>query len=86
MSFHPESPNVYAGSWQEEGWSAKRSATSDFQWGRLYRGESKVTNNTLHLKIITILSKDFEDFDLANEDDVLEEFLGIERENPKVKN
>jgi len=28
---------------------------------------------------------DFEDFDLANEDDVLEEFLGIERENPKVE-
>ena len=30
------------------------------------------------------LFQDFEDFDLANEDDVLEEFLGIERENPKV--
>ena len=43
-----------------------------------------VNNNTLFLKV-TILSKDFEDFDLANEDDVLEEFLGIERENPKVK-
>jgi len=28
---------------------------------------------------------DFEDFDLANEDDMLEEFLGIERENPKVE-
>lgn len=26
---------------------------------------------------------DFEDFDLANEDDVLEEFLGIPRKNPK---
>ena len=30
-----------------------------------------------------IVLQDFEDFDLANEDDVLEEFLGIERENPK---
>ena len=30
------------------------------------------------------LQQDFEDFDLANEDDMLEEFLGIERENPKV--
>merc|ERR1719507_2591537 len=28
---------------------------------------------------------DFEDFGLANEDDMLEEFLGIERENPKVE-
>ena len=34
---------------------------------------------------MTSLLQDFEDFDLANEDDVLEEFLGIERENPKVK-
>lgn len=28
---------------------------------------------------------DFEDFDIANEDDLLEEFLGIERESPKVE-
>ena len=28
--------------------------------------------------------KDFEDFDIANEDDVLEEFLGLERLKPKV--
>ena len=28
--------------------------------------------------------KDFEDFDIANEDDVLEEFLGLERSKPKV--
>jgi hypothetical protein len=27
---------------------------------------------------------DFDDFDIANEDDVLEEFLGLERSNPKV--
>ena len=36
----------------------------------------------LHKKV-TDFQQDFEDFDLANEDDVLEEFLGIERENPK---
>ena len=30
--------------------------------------------------------KDFEDFDIANEDDVLEEFLGLERSKPKVNN
>ena len=36
-------------------------------------------------KKITDFQQDFEDFDLANEDDVLEEFLGIERENPKEK-
>ena len=29
--------------------------------------------------------QDFEDFDLANEDDVLEEFLGIPRKNPKAE-
>ena len=34
-------------------------------------------------KSVTDFQQDFEDFDLANEDDVLEEFLGIERENPK---
>ena len=34
-------------------------------------------------KRVTDFQQDFEDFDLANEDDVLEEFLGIERENPK---
>ena len=28
--------------------------------------------------------KDYDDFDLANEDDVLEEFLGIPRKNPKA--
>jgi glutaredoxin len=28
---------------------------------------------------------DYEDFDIANEDDVLEEFLGIPRKNPKVE-
>ena len=27
----------------------------------------------------------FEDFDIANEDDVLEEFLGIPRRNPKAE-
>ena len=27
----------------------------------------------------------FEDFDIANEDDMLEEFLGKERQNPKVE-
>ena len=32
------------------------------------------------------LFKDFEDFDIANEDDELEEFLGIQRRDPKVKN
>jgi len=28
---------------------------------------------------------DFEDFDIANEDDILEEFLGIPRKNPKAE-
>ena len=28
--------------------------------------------------------QDFDDFDIANEDDVLEEFLGLERLKPKV--
>jgi len=30
------------------------------------------------------LRGDFEDFDISNEDDILEEFLGIDRENPKM--
>ena len=47
---------------------------------------SKRGNASLLIHInIYVSCKDFEDFDLANEDDVLEEFLGIERENPKVK-
>ena len=29
--------------------------------------------------------QDFEDFDIANEDDDLEEFLGIPRKNPKAE-
>ena len=28
--------------------------------------------------------QDFDDFDISNEDDVLEEFLGLERLKPKV--
>lgn len=28
---------------------------------------------------------DFDDFDIANEDNVLEEFLGLERDNPKIE-
>ncbi len=28
--------------------------------------------------------QDYEDFDVANEDDVLEEFLGIPRDSPKL--
>ena len=32
-----------------------------------------------------LLFKDYEGFDIANEDDDLEEFLGIPRKNPKVK-
>merc|ERR1719348_817219 len=28
---------------------------------------------------------DFEDFDIANEDNVLEEFLGLPRKNPKIE-
>ena len=33
---------------------------------------------------LQLFFKDFEDFDIANEDDVLEEFLGLERSKPKV--
>ena len=33
---------------------------------------------------LNLFFKDFEDFDIANEDDVLEEFLGLERSKPKV--
>ena len=33
---------------------------------------------------LKLFFKDFEDFDIANEDDVLEEFLGLERSKPKV--
>ena len=35
---------------------------------------------------LNLFFKDFEDFDIANEDDVLEEFLGLERSKPKVNN
>ncbi len=30
------------------------------------------------------LCQDYDDFDVANEDDLLEEFLGLPRKNPKV--
>ena len=33
---------------------------------------------------LNLFFEDFEDFDIANEDDVLEEFLGLERSKPKV--
>ena len=94
--FGSESPNVYARSWQEKGRPEKCFTSPDFQRWRLHRGERKVTPKVLlkHRKHIRsskiccqyffgIVSQDYEDFDLANEDDVLEEFLGIERENPK---
>ena len=32
-----------------------------------------------------IVRGDFADFDIANEDDILEEFLGIPRKNPKAE-
>jgi hypothetical protein len=32
----------------------------------------------------TVFCQDYEDFDVANEDDLLEEFLGLPRKNPKV--
>ena len=64
-----------------EGWSTSKILQSSIF---TLKGSSNLWSSLAYLKI-TILSKDFEDFDLANEDDVLEEFLGIERENPKVK-
>ena len=33
---------------------------------------------------LIFILQDFDDFDIANEDNVLEEFLGLERDNPKV--
>ena len=33
---------------------------------------------------LIIYFKDYEGFDIANEDDDLEEFLGLPRKNPKV--
>ena len=43
-------------------------------------GEKKIgIENNLKLQ-------DYDDFDVANEDDELEEFLGIPRKTPKVKN
>ena len=33
---------------------------------------------------LTLFSQDYDDFDVANEDDELEEFLGIPRKTPKV--
>jgi hypothetical protein len=32
----------------------------------------------------SFLCQDYDDFDVANEDDLLEEFLGLPRKNPKV--
>ena len=34
--------------------------------------------------ITSLLYQDYDDFDVANEDDELEEFLGIPRKTPKV--
>ena len=34
--------------------------------------------------ITSLLHQDYDDFDVANEDDELEEFLGIPRKTPKV--
>ena len=36
------------------------------------------------INYLSIIMKDYDDFDLANEDDVLEEFLGIPRKNAKA--
>ena len=51
--------------------------------GDEYRGVRHLIKHPLQSNKLTI-KQDFDDFDIANEDDVLEEFLGLERDNPKV--
>ena len=43
----------------------------------------KFTDHAFHQDFSSYLFQDYEDFDLANEDDELEEFLGIPRKTPK---
>ena len=47
--FQSESPNLHARSWQEKGRAAKCFASADFQRGRLYWGERKMSQNTFVL-------------------------------------
>ena len=70
---------LHAGEGKEAGGPETRVASTDLQWGRVQRGEPApfFDRNLEHFQ-------DYDAFDLANEDDVLEEFLGLERRYPKV--
>jgi hypothetical protein len=41
-------------------------------------------NDTEEFHLWSFVCQDYDDFDVANEDDLLEEFLGLPRKNPKV--
>ena len=70
-------------SWGSTGKRRRANAT----WSRLRFSTAKSLEGwdvAIFMTSLNLFFKDFEDFDIANEDDVLEEFLGLERSKPKV--
>ncbi len=51
---------------------------------RVYAQKSRLKMPLKNSISCLFLCQDYDDFDVANEDDLLEEFLGLPRKNPKV--